>query len=105
MGLGAIHTHTLHYVKTLASTSSWPNPETLAARVVLAHPRAVFHPCMCVLRGGAAVVAAVLIGYGGARLLLGRGRGGGDHDRLLPLHRRAITLDRCSNSFSAALRI
>jgi hypothetical protein len=49
--------------ETLAATTSRPNPEALDAHVVLAHPHAVFHPCMCGLRGGAAAVAAVLITY------------------------------------------
>jgi hypothetical protein len=31
--------------------------------VVLAHPRAAFHPCTYRLRGGATVVAVVLISY------------------------------------------
>jgi hypothetical protein len=56
---------TCHYVKTLAATSSsQPNHETVAACEVLAHPCAAFHPCTCELRGGAVVVAVVLIGYG-----------------------------------------
>jgi hypothetical protein len=49
--------------ETLAATASRSNPEVLAARVVLAHPRAAFHPCMCGLRGGTTTVAAALIGY------------------------------------------
>jgi hypothetical protein len=49
--------------ETLAATSSWPNSEALAARVVLAHPRAAFHLRTCGLRRGVAVVAATLIGY------------------------------------------
>ena len=101
---GAIH----HHAITLAATSSQPSTETLAARKVLAHRRTAFVPRTCGLRGGAAAVAVVLIGYGGERLLLGQG--GGDlfvgRDRLLPLHRRATTLDRfCSNASSAALRV
>jgi hypothetical protein len=53
---------TRHYVKTLATTSSsWLNPEALAACEVLAHPRVAFHPCTCGLYGGAGVVAATLI--------------------------------------------
>jgi hypothetical protein len=51
------------------------------------------------------VVAVVLIGYGGARSLLGRGCGFGERDQLLPLHRRTTTLDRCSDTSSAALCI
>jgi hypothetical protein len=49
--------------ETLAVASSRSNSEAIAARVVLAHPRAMFHPCMCGLRRGTAVVATVLIGY------------------------------------------
>jgi hypothetical protein len=49
--------------ETLATTSTWPNTEALAMHLVLAHPRAVFHPCTCGLRGGAAVVVAVLNSY------------------------------------------
>jgi hypothetical protein len=37
--------------------------EALAARVVLTHPHAGFHPCTCELHGGAAVIAAALISY------------------------------------------
>jgi hypothetical protein len=48
--------------KTLAAASR-PNPEALAARMVLAHPRMMFHPYTCGLRGGAAAFAAMLIGY------------------------------------------
>jgi hypothetical protein len=105
VGLGAEqHVYTpRHHVKTLASTSSRHNPKTLAAREVLAHPRAVFHPCTCGLCGGATVVATVLIDSGGVRLLLGQGCGGGD--RILHLHQRSTTLDHCSNSSSVALRI
>jgi hypothetical protein len=67
---------TCHHVTNLAATSSRPNSETIVAHEVLAHPRTVFHPCTCELRGG----AAVLIDYGGVRSLLGRGRRGGDRD-------------------------
>jgi hypothetical protein len=49
--------------ETLAFGFSRLNSETLAARVVLAHSRAVFHPCTCRLRGSTTVVAATLIGY------------------------------------------
>jgi hypothetical protein len=49
------------------------------------------------------VVATVLIDSGGVRLLLGQGCGGGD--RILHLHQRSTTLDRCSNSSSVALHI
>jgi hypothetical protein len=49
--------------ETLATTSSQLNSEALAVRVVLAHPRTVFHLRTCGLHRGAAVVAAALIGY------------------------------------------
>jgi hypothetical protein len=65
------HTPTRHHVKTVAATSSQPNPEILAICEVVEHPREVFHPCMCELCGGTATVAAVLIGHGGIRSLLG----------------------------------
>jgi hypothetical protein len=54
---------TRHHVKTLAATSSWPNPKTLATHEVLAHQRTAFHPCTCGLRGGTIAVADVLIDY------------------------------------------
>jgi hypothetical protein len=57
--------------ETLATTSSQPNPETLAAREVLAHPRAAFHPYMCGLHGGATAVAAALIGYDDVEVAVG----------------------------------
>jgi hypothetical protein len=56
--------------ETLATTSSQSNSEALAACVVLTHPCAVFHLCMCELRRGTAAIAAALIGYddqGGCR--------------------------------------
>jgi hypothetical protein len=49
------------------------------------------------------MIAAALIGYGGARSLLGRGRGGGN--RLISLHRHVTMLDRCSNSSSTAMHV
>jgi hypothetical protein len=49
--------------ETLAATSSWPNSEALAARMVLAHSRTMFHPCTCGLRRCAAAVAAAMIDY------------------------------------------
>jgi hypothetical protein len=49
--------------ETLAATSSRPNSEALAVRVVLAHPRSTFHPCTCGLRRGATMVVVALIGY------------------------------------------
>jgi hypothetical protein len=49
--------------ETLAAAASRPNPEALVWHMVLAHPRAVFHPCTCGFRGGAAAATAVLIGY------------------------------------------
>jgi hypothetical protein len=45
--------------KTLPATASRPNSEALAAHIVLAHPRAAFHPCTCGLHRG----TALLIGY------------------------------------------
>jgi hypothetical protein len=44
-------------------TSSRSNPETLAARKVLAHPHVVFHPCICGLCEGTVTISAALIGY------------------------------------------
>jgi hypothetical protein len=49
--------------ETLATTSSWLNSKALAMRMVLAHPRATFHPCTCRLRRGTAAVVATVIGY------------------------------------------
>jgi hypothetical protein len=49
--------------ETLATASSWSNSEALAVRVVLEHPRAVFHPCMYRLYRGTTMIVAVLIGY------------------------------------------
>jgi hypothetical protein len=49
--------------ETLAAATSRLNPEAVAVRVVLVHPRTTFHPCTCGLCGGAATVAAALIGY------------------------------------------
>jgi hypothetical protein len=49
--------------ETLAATYSRPNSEALAARMVLAHSRAAFHPCTCGLHRGVAAVVAALIGY------------------------------------------
>jgi hypothetical protein len=49
--------------ETLAAASSRPNSESLATRVVLAHPSAAFHPCTCGFRRGVAMVAAMLIDY------------------------------------------
>jgi hypothetical protein len=51
------------------------------------------------------MVVVMLIGYDNMWLLSQRPRGGDDHDRLLPLHRRVTTLDCCSNSSFIALRI
>jgi hypothetical protein len=81
-------------MQTLAVAFLMPSRETLAARAVLAHQRTTFLPHTCGLRGDAAATA-VLTDCGG----------GDDHDRLLPLHQRAPTLDRRSNSSSAALRV
>jgi hypothetical protein len=60
---------TRHQVITLAATSSLSDPEILPAREVLAHPRVVFHPYTCRLRGRVAVVAALLIEYDDMGLL------------------------------------
>jgi hypothetical protein len=49
--------------ETLASPTSRSISKALATRVVLAHPRAAFHPCTCGLHGGATTVAVTLIGY------------------------------------------
>jgi hypothetical protein len=49
--------------ETLAAAASRSNSEALVVRVVLAHPRSVFHPCTSGIHGGAAVVAATLVGY------------------------------------------
>jgi hypothetical protein len=62
---------TRHHVKTLAITSSRSNPKTLAAREMLTHPRATFYSCMCGLRGGAAAVAAMVIGYNDVEVAVG----------------------------------
>jgi hypothetical protein len=47
----------------LAAASSWLNFEVLIVHVVLAHPRAVFHPCTCGLYRDTVAVAAALISY------------------------------------------
>jgi hypothetical protein len=60
---GTVNTRLHAPCETLAIASSRPNSEALAACMVLAHPRAAFHPCMCGLRRGAAAVATALIGY------------------------------------------
>jgi hypothetical protein len=91
--LGVQYTPARHHVTTLSATSSRRNPETLAMSEVLAYPRTMFHPCTCGLCGGAIAFAAALIGYDGARSLLGRGREGDDRGRLLHLHRHASILD------------
>jgi hypothetical protein len=49
--------------ETLAATSSQPKSEALPARMVLAHPRTMFHPCTCGLRTCVVAVPAALIGY------------------------------------------
>jgi hypothetical protein len=50
-------------------TSSHANPETLAAREVLAHPRVMFDPFTYGLHRGDDAVAAVLIDYDDVELL------------------------------------
>jgi hypothetical protein len=57
--------------ETLAAASSWPNSKAQAACMVLAHPRVAFHPCMCGLRRGPAVVAVALIGYDDVEVAVG----------------------------------
>jgi hypothetical protein len=100
-GARGAYTPTRHHVTTLDATSSRPDPKTLAACEVLAHPCATFHPCTCGLCGGAVVVVATLISYDDMRLLPRRSRGD-DHDQLLSLHQHVATLYRCSNfSFTA----
>jgi hypothetical protein len=49
--------------QTLVVIASQLNSEAIAVRMVLAHPRAAFHPCTCGLYGGAVAVAAALICY------------------------------------------
>jgi hypothetical protein len=49
--------------ETVAAVSSRSNSEVLAVCVLLAHPRAVFHPCTYVLRRYTATVGAALIRY------------------------------------------
>jgi hypothetical protein len=91
--------------ETLAAASQ-PISKALAARLVLAYQHATFHPCTYGLRGGATVAAAALIDY--------NDRGGCCLETreeetividLLPLHRRATMLDRCSNSSFTAQRV
>jgi hypothetical protein len=60
---GALHTSYMSPHETLAAAASRPNSEALVARVVLAHPRMVFHPCTCALRGGAVAIVVALIVY------------------------------------------
>jgi hypothetical protein len=71
-----------------------PSCETLAARAVLAHRRTTFLSRTCGLRGGTAATITLTgcVGVDG-------------RDELLLLHRRAPTLDRCSNSSFVMLRI
>jgi hypothetical protein len=47
----------------LAAASSWLNSEVLIVRVVLAHPRAAFHPYTCGLCRDIVAVAAAVISY------------------------------------------
>jgi hypothetical protein len=62
-GARGIETSHMPPRETLAIASSRLNSKALAARVVLTHPHAWFHPCTCELHGGAAVTAAALISY------------------------------------------
>jgi hypothetical protein len=55
--------YTLPRETLVVAAASQSNPEALAVRVVLAQSHTSFHPCMCGLRGGAAMFAAVLIDY------------------------------------------
>jgi hypothetical protein len=55
--------YTLPRETLVVVAASQSNPEALAVRVVLAQSRTAFHPCMCGLRGGAAMFAAALIDY------------------------------------------
>jgi hypothetical protein len=57
--------------ETLAAAASRPNSEALAIRVVLAYPHTVFYLCICELRGGAAAIAAALIGYDDVKVATG----------------------------------
>jgi hypothetical protein len=57
--------------KTLAATSSQPNNEALDARVVLAHPRVVFHPYTSGLHESVATIAAALIRYNDVEVAVG----------------------------------
>jgi hypothetical protein len=88
-------------IETLVATCHRHDTETLARCEVLAHLHMVFHPSICGLHRDVATVTAALIGCIDAGLLPGRTRGGGDRDRLLPLNRRMIMLDGCSNSSTA----
>jgi hypothetical protein len=69
-GVRAIYTYTPPH-ETLATASSRPNSEALAARAVLAHSYAVFHPCTCRLREVVAAVTAALIGYDDVKVAAG----------------------------------
>jgi hypothetical protein len=63
-GARSAYTTACHHVKTLATaSSSRPNSKALAMREEIAHPHMTFHPCMFGLCGGAAAVAAAVIGY------------------------------------------
>jgi hypothetical protein len=49
--------------REILAAVSQPNSEALPTHVVLAHHRAVFHPCTCGLHRAIAAVDAMLIGY------------------------------------------
>jgi hypothetical protein len=102
---GVQHTSYTPYCETLAAAASQSNSECLAAPLVLAHSHAAFYPCTYGLRGGAVAVATALIGYDNKKVAAKTSTIGGNHDRLLPLHQRVTTLDRYSNSSSAAQRV
>jgi hypothetical protein len=61
--LGARYTPTRYHKKTQAITSSQPNLKTLVLCEMLAHPRVTFHPCICLLHGGATTISVALIDY------------------------------------------
>jgi hypothetical protein len=70
----------------LAVVSIQPNSEALVVCVVLAHPRATFHPCTCELYKCVVAVTATLIGYDDVKVAAERRpQEGENRDRLLSL--------------------
>jgi hypothetical protein len=57
--------------ETLAVAASRQNSEALAVHMVLAHPCTTFHSYTCGLCGGAATVAATLIGCDDVEVAVG----------------------------------